>query len=142
MTVITDKNHKPELSTISNITAIVGELINLNASGEITAEDEDNDNLSFYYSAPFNESGLWQTTINDTGNYSILIEVSDGNLSDYRYIDLMVFNENTSRLDSFTDSSTTKLLTYTQPENQTVQIRLLKNATVVYAEVKIEGMAP
>ncbi len=87
-------NHQPLLNNISNISITLQQLIYVNESGEIWATDEDNDTLTFYYGAPFNETGYWQTTANNTGNYSVLIEVSDGNLSDWQYINVEVNNTN------------------------------------------------
>lgn len=135
-------NKPPVLNTISNITAIVGDLIDINESGEVTATDPDNDNLTFYYSSPFNSSGLWQTTINDTGNYSILIEVSDSSLSDYQYVDVIVFNSTSFLQNNFTDSTNQKLLNFSSAGNQTVKVRIAKNATILYSKIKLEGKAP
>ncbi len=139
---LTGINEKPHLNTISNITAIEGELIDLNSSGEVLAIDEDNNTLNFTYSSPFNSSGLWQTTINDSGNYSILIEVNDGNLSDYLYVDVKVFKSDSFLQNNFSDGSSFKGLDYSGSENQSVTIRLLKNATILYAQLKAEGFAP
>lgn len=79
-------NHKPVLNNLSNITVNESDLINLNLSGEITATDEDNNSLFFYYDYLFNETGFWQTDCDSAGTYPVLIEVSDGNLSDWQYI--------------------------------------------------------
>ena len=141
ITFVTGFNQKPFLDQIDNITTVAGDLININESGELSAFDFDNDNLTFYFNSPFNESGLWQSTINDTGNYSILIEASDGNLSDYKYVDLIVFNSTTNVTDTFADGETKKSLNFTGAENKTVYVRLLKNASVIYSEINIEGLA-
>ncbi|MCK5283156.1 MAG: hypothetical protein KAK00_07125, partial [Nanoarchaeota archaeon] len=141
-TMLTGNNSKPELLGYKDITAIAGELININQSGLLSASDSDGDTLTFYYSNPFNESGLWQSTINDTGTYSILIEVSDGSLSDYQYIDLTIFNSITNSAYTFADSTTQKSLSYTQAENKTIHVRLPKNAQVIYSKIRIEGLAP
>lgn len=86
LTELGGANYQPHLVNISNITADAGDLLFINATGEVTASDFDNDTLDFFYSSPFNNSGHWQTGINDSGNYSVLVEVSDGNLSDWTYI--------------------------------------------------------
>lgn len=138
-TSISNENFPPELNIISNITAIAGNLINVNTTGEVSATDSESNNIQFFYSSPFNSSGLWQTTVNDTGNYSILVEASDGNLSTYKFVDVVVFNETTKLVNSFNDSSTQKTLNFTQAENLTVNIRLPKNATVIYSKIKIKG---
>lgn len=79
-------NNPPILNNITNKTSFIGDLINLNSSGEIFATDPDNDTITFYYSSPFNSSGLWQTTVNDSRIYSILVEASDGFLSDSQIV--------------------------------------------------------
>ncbi|MBI2136156.1 hypothetical protein HYU06_03730 [Candidatus Woesearchaeota archaeon] len=99
----------------------------------------DNDAITFYYSSPFNSTGLWQSNASDEGNYSILVEVSDGNLSDYQYIDLKVFSNGTQRQNNFTTNLQTASLTFTQSQNKTVQVRLPKNANVVYSRIKLRG---
>lgn len=138
-TMLTGNNSKPELDGVANITAIAGNLININESGLLSASDPDGDQLTFYYSSPFNESGLWQSTINDSGNYSILVEASDGNLSDYQYAELIVFEHYSNVTDTFADGTSKKSLSFTGGENQTVQIRLPKNASILYSKIKIEG---
>ena len=124
-TSISSSNTPPELNSIPNITAIAGDLINLNATGKVSAFDAESNDLTFYYSSPFNSSGQWQTTINDTGNYSIMVEASDGNLSSYQFVDVVVFNSSTKGL--------------TQSSNITTKIRIPKNATIVYAKLTMKG---
>jgi len=141
-TSVSNQNSPSELNTISNLTAIAGQLININTSGEVSAADLEGNNVQFFYSSPFNSSGLWQTTINDTGNYSILVEASDGNLSTYQYIDVYVFNESSKLLNTFSDSSTQKILNFTQAGNLTINVRIPKNASVIYSKLKIKGVTP
>ncbi len=141
-TAVSNENTPPELIPIYNVTAIAGELINLNSTGKISALDLEADNIQFLYSSPFNSSGKWQTTINDTGNYSIVVEASDGNLSNYYYVDVFVFDINTSRTTTFADGSSNKLLNFTQSGNQSITIRVPKNASIVYSKLLFEGKAP
>jgi len=133
-------NTPPEIIKTRNVTAIAGELINL--SNLLSTSDAEGNNVQIIYSSPFNDSGQWQTTINDTGNYSILVEVSDGNLSTTQFIDVIVFNDTSKVANTFSDNSKSKLLNFTQPGNLTINIRLPKNATVVYSKIKIEGLSP
>ncbi|MBI2653252.1 S8 family serine peptidase [Candidatus Woesearchaeota archaeon] len=137
---VSNINSPPEITKISNVTAIAGDLINI--SQLISTSDAEGNSIDFFYSSPFNSSGQWQTTINDTGNYSILVEASDGNLSTTQFIDVIVFNETTKLQNQFTDGLTNKLLNFTQPGNLTVNIRLPKNATVIYSKLKVTGLAP
>jgi len=136
---ISGNNHQPLIAPIDNITAIAGELINLNYTGQIIAIDSDNNNLTYYYSSPFNSSGLWQSNASDEGNYSILIEVSDGNLSSYQYIDLKVFSNSSYMQNMFTTNQQTASLIFTQQQNKTVQVRLPKNANILYSKIKARG---
>ena len=137
---VSNTNTPPEITKISNVTAIAGNLINI--SQLISASDAEGNGISLFYSSPFNSSGQWQTTINDTGNYSILVEASDGNLSSVQFIDVIVFNQTTKLQNQFSDGLTNKLLNFTQPGNLTVNIRLPKNATVIYSKLKVTGLAP
>lgn len=59
------------------ITGVEGDLIDLNP----VAVDPDGDTLSYTFSKPFNENGLWQTNEGDEGKYLISITASDGKLS-------------------------------------------------------------
>ena len=137
---VSNINTPPEIIKISNVTAIAGNLINI--SQLVSTSDAEANNVQLLYSSPFSSSGQWQTTINDTGNYSILVEASDGNLSTTQFIDVIVFNETTKLQNQFTDGLTNKLLNFTQPGNLTVNIRLPKNATVIYSKLKVTGLAP
>lgn len=137
---VSNINSPPEITKISNVTAIAGNLINI--SQLISTSDAEGNGINLFYSSPFNSSGQWQTTINDTGNYSILVEASDGNLSTTNFIDVIVFNETTKLQNQFTDGATQKLLNFTQLGNLTVNVRLPKNATVIYSKLKITGLAP
>lgn len=138
-TTVSATNLAPALEKVENITAIVGDLINITLEAGVEGSDPNNNNINISYSAPFNDSGLWQTTVNDTGNYTLLVEVSDGNLTDYKFIDLILFNQNTSVVNTFSDNSTQKELNYLSPGNQTIQIRIPKNATVIYTKLTLNG---
>ena len=142
LTTMTDFNKQPDLIAVDNLTAIAGDLLNINESGKLSSIDQNGNRLTYFYSSPFNESGLWQSTINDTGNYSILVEVSDGNLTDFRLMDVIVFNASVNVTKTFADGETNKSLTFTGGENITVQVRLPKQANVTYATLKVEGSAP
>ena len=137
---VSNINSPPEITKTSNVTAIAGNLINI--SQLISTSDAEGNGVSLLYSSPFNSSGQWQTTINDTGNYSILVEASDGNLSNSQFVDVIVFNQTTKLQNQFTDGTNQKLLNFTQPGNLTVNIRLPKNATVIYSKLKVTGLAP
>lgn len=90
LTLLTGVNEKPILNNISNISGVEFTEIFINTSGEITATDPNNDSLDFYYNPYFNASGYWTPTCEQSGNHSILIEVSDGELSDWQYINIEI----------------------------------------------------
>ena len=45
------------------------------------AEDPDKDTLIFTFTSPLDDSGEWQTTYGDAGEYTVTITVSDGSLT-------------------------------------------------------------
>ena len=61
---------------------------------EINATDPDNDNLIFGFTNPFDERGVWKTTYDDAGEYTILVTVSDGVDSDVQEVKVTVENVN------------------------------------------------
>ena len=63
-------------------------------------------------------------------------------LSDYTYVDLIVFNSTTNVTDTFSDGESEKSLTFTGGENNTEYVRLPKDSTVIYSKIKIQGLAP
>jgi len=142
ITITSMNNDPPYLNYLDNLTAIAGDLIDLNSTGALGAVDPDGDALSFNFGAPFNSSGLWQSTENDTGNYTVLVEVSDGNLTDYTYVDVLVFDDEAIKQTNFTDGTEEKYLDFTSPtENKTVEIRIPKDSAIQYARMKITGGA-
>src|SRR3989338_8151177 len=56
------------------ITGTEGDLIRLS----LKAVDPDGDKLTYVYSEPFNDNGLWQTKDGDAGRYLSTITVTDG----------------------------------------------------------------
>lgn len=58
------------------------------------AIDLDQDKIFFYYSPPFNESGEWQTTLDDAGTYHTKITASDGKSRTEEEITIIVQNKN------------------------------------------------
>jgi hypothetical protein len=82
-------NDAPILQPINNIVAIEGDLITI----PVNASDVDdmNSNLRFSFSAPFNNSGEWQTNIGNAGSHNIFVYVYDlQNASDYQSVNVNV----------------------------------------------------
>lgn len=66
------------------------------------ATDPDADKLAATYTFPLNESGEWQTTYGDAGEYKSTITVSDGANSDSKDVLIVVKKrEESPRIDSF-----------------------------------------
>lgn len=136
---LSGSNNPPELSEIDGMVAIAGTIVDINQSGQVLARDPDDNSVVYIYPTPFDSAGLWQTNVNDTGNYSITVEATDGNLSDFKSVDVIVFNEDTTLTNSFVDGSNKTLLNFTQSGNQTLKVRLNKDALVKYSKIKIGG---
>ncbi len=58
------------------------------------AVDPDGDKIIYYYSAPLDENGQWQTGYDDAGEYAITITASDGTNQNREEILLTVDNKN------------------------------------------------
>jgi hypothetical protein len=67
-------NHNPVLSQISDVYAIAGQVVNVVPN----ATDVDNDNLTYEFSLPLNESGQWKTSEGDEDDYQVNVIVRDG----------------------------------------------------------------
>ncbi len=140
LTMTSDMNVAPLLNLIDNVTtARVGEIVNLNLTGGISANDLNGNSLNFSVNLPFNSSFQWIPMINDTGTSEYYIFVSDGSLTDAHKIEVHVFDENTTRISNFTDVTSKQLLNFTGIQNKTLQIRIPKNASILYTSIKLEG---
>ncbi len=87
-------NHAPIISMININGQHAGDLFKIT----VNAWDQDNDALTYYYSNPFNASGMWQTTNNtQSGSYPVTVTVSDGkansSLSFNVYVHQMINNQ-------------------------------------------------
>jgi len=79
------------LSCASNIfTFTEGDLVKI----KFKAADPDQDKLFLSYSPPLNESGEWQTTLDDAGTYHTNAIVSDGKFQTEEEIIIFVENKN------------------------------------------------
>ncbi|MGM5483580.1 MAG: hypothetical protein ACQER9_01535 [Nanobdellota archaeon] len=71
---IVNFNRPPQIENIENIEVTEGDV----AEADVEVSDPDGDATSLNYSKPFNESGMWKTSVGDAGNYDVDIIVSDG----------------------------------------------------------------
>lgn len=141
-TAITDLNQQPQFNVTGNVTmaGIAGNTLDINIHDNLTGNDPDNDNLNIIYNSPYNTSGQWETTINDTGDYVSYAELTDGNLSSVIEINTKIFdNVTTQVVTTFTDGDSAKALSFSGAENKTLQIQLPKNATIAYSRIKVGG---
>jgi len=96
--VVSGQNRMPVLTPIDEVIIIEGDYVNLS----VDATDYNNDTLTYSFSEPLNDSGFWQTYPHNTsGEYQLLVSVSDGNLSDSQYVDLTVLRHDANELGGF-----------------------------------------
>ncbi len=70
---VVDVNRKPTVNLLP-LTMQEGEVATL----QLPQEDEDGDKLRYVFDEKFNASGIWQTTYDDAGTYTLNYRVSDG----------------------------------------------------------------
>lgn len=87
---IANVNRKPVLERISPITLKETETVTIVP----TASDPDNDELEITISAPVGGTGVWQTTYDDAGEYTVKVTVSDGTDSVSQDVKVTVENVN------------------------------------------------
>ncbi len=83
---VNNVNRVPELFPMGDVIALEGDKIQLKSA----ASDPDGDIVSFKFSAPFDEAGIWQTKEGDAGTYDITITASDGKLDASRTIKVII----------------------------------------------------
>jgi len=72
---VSPANDAPVLDFINDTLVLAGELVDIN----ITATDLEGDALDFSFSSPLDQSGHWQTSTQDAGNYIVTANVYDNN---------------------------------------------------------------
>lgn len=77
-------------NAIKTITVSETELVSL----KVEAADEDNNQLSYAFTAPLDQNGEWQTNYGDSGEYKATITVSDGELNTSEDVLLVVKKKN------------------------------------------------
>jgi len=96
--IVLNTNRPPVIDTNDTMTVNEGDLITL----DMLAYDPDNKNnvtnddneLSVKVTAPLDENATWQTTDEDSGNYTITITVSDGEYNTTKDVTITVQNIN------------------------------------------------
>lgn len=89
--VITSVNDAPVLENIDNMAVNEGDLVTVIAN----VIDVDGDILTFSFSEPLNQNGVWQTGFEDSGEYIITVIVTDpSGLNDEETFTLIVSNIN------------------------------------------------
>lgn len=134
--VLGGTNRKPEIVNVSDY--------NIYETGDLTilkveATDPDNNTLAYYYGSSFNSSGQWQTDENSSGTYIVLVQASDGNLTDEEYITFKVVSNNSYIITNFSDGSSEINLTFNSSDNQTLYVEVPSYANVTGAILNITG---
>ncbi|PIZ52280.1 hypothetical protein COY27_00765 [Candidatus Woesearchaeota archaeon CG_4_10_14_0_2_um_filter_33_13] len=80
-------NRKPKLELLP-ITVHEGEKVML----DLPDVDLDGDDLTYSFEAPLDNEGVWQTTYDDEGEYTLEVIVSDGELINEEFVDITVLN--------------------------------------------------
>jgi len=75
-----------ESDVSSTITVIEGEIIDLQPK----AVDPDNDVVTYSFTGPFNDAGLWHTVDGDEGRYLVTVSATDGELISKQYVLIVV----------------------------------------------------
>jgi hypothetical protein len=81
-------NHAPELDHIDDIEVYEGQLVDINPG----ASDPDWDKLSFSFTAPLDDEGMWEPDFTDAGVYLISVTVSDGQAMDSQQVTITVLD--------------------------------------------------
>jgi len=71
---VVNVNRVPEVMPVLDIYGTEGDLVQI----KVAASDSDGTPLMFYFEAPFDEKGFWQTNIGDAKNFSAKVVISDG----------------------------------------------------------------
>ncbi len=87
---VNNKNRAPVMTEIKDIEAVEGEEIVISAK----AVDPDGDTLTYTYSEPLDDSGVWQTGEGDEGEYMVTITASDGELKDSQGVLISIVSAN------------------------------------------------
>jgi len=83
-------NRAPVLETLSDITTDEGGIVTITP----VASDPDGDVVEITISEPIGNDGVWETTHDDSGTYTITVTASDGELSDSQEVLITINNVN------------------------------------------------
>lgn len=87
---VNNVNRKPVLEELSDIKVKEGETVTIAPK----AADPDNDALEYSISEPVGNDGVWETTYDDAGTYTITVKVTDGKDESSQDINVTVANVN------------------------------------------------
>jgi hypothetical protein len=135
--IMDGQNKQPQLDFLETQYVIETENLTLSA----TASDANGDALTYEYSSPFNNTNTWRTSIGDEGNYTALISVTDGNLTDSQYVDVYAFRSTTKFYPQFNDSSYNKSYSIDSATKIQLGINVSNDTKVLVAKFKLHGYA-
>jgi len=140
MSLFGGNNTQPELDYVDDVYVIEEDFVNITP----TATDADGDSLIYSLSSPLNSSnnrsGIWTPGTTDKGVYEILVEASDGNLTDSKFMTLTVYETGTEKIDTFSDGTKEKNITFTSANSKAINFNItLNNQTIKRSAFKIKG---
>ena len=130
-------NRKPTLGHIADITGPENQLITITPSGS----DPDGDELSFSFSAPFNQHGQWLPSYHDAGAHTVTVTASDGSLSDSQDVLLNITDVNTTptvsisldRINAELDQAVTFIVSASDADDDSLILTLDKDGSQFYS---------
>jgi hypothetical protein len=88
---IANVDRPPVLETIPDITVKETEIVIIKPEG---SDPDVEDEVEFLISDPVGDSGVWETTYDDAGVYTVTVTASDGELDDSQDVEVTVVNVN------------------------------------------------
>ena len=92
--VINDVNRKPTLTILSGekISVTEEDIVEI----KVESNDPDGDDVSYTFSKPLDENGMWETARGDAGEYEVTVTATDGVNEVVQVIELEVDQKNTA----------------------------------------------
>ena len=131
ITVHEYKNRPPHMSFIDDIIVNETELVWIRPN----ASDKEGDPITFYFTAPLNESGMWQTDYDSAGEYIVIVTASDGINNVSQSVNITVINiepPTTTTTTTTTTSTTTTTTSSTTTSTTTTSTTTTTIPTISY----------
>ena len=133
---VLDVNRGPALDHIADITGPENQLITITP----TATDPDNDDLTYFFTTPFNDLGQWLPTYHNEGIHSVTVTVSDGELSASQDVTINITDVNSMPvvdislecINAPVDQDVTFIVTASDVDDDTLTLTLKKDGSDFY----------